>query len=361
LSSDLKALPKISETKVLNLTRDLNNVLSEIQSKEKALSTSILLREACLIEMRGWTEKTTESQTQIKTFQKTLDASRDAKERCYVCGNNVDPTILKAFQTDLINAIIAEKKILLEHALGLSKLSEKISGLREKERKLIIEIDKLRTLESSLNRNIQHLQSQSSHSKRLKTAIAEKRTRIKVLEKIKLVHEQAKQFTLEEKQFVDICVNAVSRNGIPAYLCESVTPQLNNTAQHYSEVFSEGEIGIQFAASNGDVDVNICNQHGGKQTKDQSAGEMRIAAIITAFTFRDVMLPLNLLIVDEPSEGLDPANSLAFAKGLMQVLDRFQHVMIISHSTNLLSALEPDRRVEIVKTNRISRASIVTV
>ena len=190
--------------------------------------------------------------------------------------------------------------------------------------------------------------------------ISEKRTRIKVLEKTKLVHEQAKQFTLEEKQFVDICVNAVSRNGLPAYLCESVVPQLNQTAQHYSEIFSDGEIGIQFAASNGDVDVNVQNLHGGKFTKDQSAGEMRIAAIITAFTFRDALLPLNLLIVDEPSEGLDPANSLAFAKGLTQVLSRFEHVIIISHNSNVLGSLEPDRRIEIIKEHGISSACIVT-
>ena len=239
-------------------------------------------------------------------------------------------------------------------------MSKQVDSIRNQERSLVREIKELNDSGFHFLAQLERLRSQVNEQDRLTKMISEKQARIKSLEKTKLVHEQAKQATLEEKQFVDICVNAVSRNGLPAYLCESVVPQLNQTAQHYSEVFADGEIGVQFSASNGDVDVNICNLHGGKLTKDQSAGEMRIAAIITAFTFRDSLLPLNLLIVDEPSEGLDPTNSLAFAKGLTQVLSRFEHVIIISHNSNVLGSLEPDRRIEIIKEHGISSACIVT-
>jgi DNA repair exonuclease SbcCD ATPase subunit len=361
LTESLKRVPQVSEKEVSRITGDLRNISIEIESKEKDLHKQILVRESQLIKIRKLTGLIAESRTRISLLKIGIEESHAAKDRCHICGSKVNATVLKNFQDELANGIETEKKILSKHVFEESMFSKDIEILREQERKLTIEINNLRSSESSLEGSLESLKSKQGDRDRLTQTIKHGKDRIKVLEKEKLIHEQAKQSTLEEKQFLDVCVNAVSRNGLPAYLCETVVPQLNQTAQHYSEVFADGEIGIQFAASNGDVDVNVCNLHGGKLTKDQSAGEMRIAAIITAFTFRDALLPLNLLIVDEPSEGLDPANALAFAKGLTQVLNRFEHVMVISHSSSILSALEPDRKVEVVKENGVSTASIINL
>jgi len=57
----------------------------------------------------------------------------------------------------------------------------------------------------------------------------------------------------------------------------------------------------------------------------------------------------NLLILDEPANGLDPVNAVAFAQGLNSVVERFGHVMVIAHSEQILGALEPDYRLECVK------------
>lgn len=361
LLEELNDVPKVSKKEIKSFDTNLKVVKSKIASLEVDLYNFIQSREACVLDLQKLISKISESQTRIKSFQKTLDLSRVAKERCHVCGNKVDIKIIKTFQNDLIQSLESEKKSLAGLSSEDSLLSAKISTLRSKERSVNTEISSLCSSKDSLENDIASLTSHCTDCDRLTKTISEKQSRIKVLEKTKLIHQQAKQATLEEKQFVDICVNAVSRNGLPAYLCETITPQLNITAQHYSDVFAEGEIGIEFAASNGDVDIHVRNLHGGKLTKSQSEGEMRMSAIITAFTFRDVLLQLNLLIVDEPSEGFDSENSQAFAKGLSRVVDRFQHVMIISHNTNLLGSLEPDRRVEIVKENGRSTASIVSV
>ena len=353
LTSQFKAVPKVSKKEILRLDTEVNQIAESTNAKEKTLFQLALLREGLLKELQARQLKSSESLTRIQITRKTLSDSRNAKEKCHVCGSQVDAKVLKKYQGDLVFQIEKGKKALEIFEREESKLSKQVDSIRNQERSLVREI-------KELNDSGFHFLAQVNEQDRLTKMISEKQARIKSLEKTKLVHEQAKQATLEEKQFVDICVNAVSRNGLPAYLCESVVPQLNQTAQHYSEVFADGEIGVQFSASNGDVDVNICNLHGGKLTKDQSAGEMRIAAIITAFTFRDSLLPLNLLIVDEPSEGLDPTNSLAFAKGLTQVLSRFEHVIIISHNSNVLGSLEPDRRIEIIKEHGISSACIVT-
>ena len=360
LTSQFKAVPKVSKKEILRLDTEVNQIAESTNAKEKTLFQLALLREGLLKELQARQLKSSESLTRIQITRKTLSDSRNAKEKCHVCGSQVDAKVLKKYQGDLVFQIEKGKKALEIFEREESKLSKQVDSIRNQERSLVREIKELNDSGFHFLAQLERLRSQVNEQDRLTKMISEKQARIKSLEKTKLVHEQAKQATLEEKQFVDICVNAVSRNGLPAYLCESVVPQLNQTAQHYSEVFADGEIGVQFSASNGDVDVNICNLHGGKLTKDQSAGEMRIAAIITAFTFRDSLLPLNLLIVDEPSEGLDPTNSLAFAKGLTQVLSRFEHVIIISHNSNVLGSLEPDRRIEIIKEHGISSACIVT-
>jgi DNA repair exonuclease SbcCD ATPase subunit len=168
------------------------------------------------------------------------------------------------------------------------------------------------------------------------------------------VHERANLAWLEEVQFLETCVKVVGRDGLPAYLCSVVAPALNSAASKYSEIFSEGEIGIQFEISGGDIDVRVCNLHGGKSIKDQSAGEMRLAGLITALAFRDALVPHNLLVMDEPTEGLDASNARAFAQGLSSVIERFKHVIVISHSPYVLSELEPDRHWEVTKKDGIS-------
>ena len=181
------------------------------------------------------------------------------------------------------------------------------------------------------------------------------RERVQKNKTIAEVNKQALKFTLEDKQFLEICIESVGRNGLPAFLCSAIAPQLNKTITFYSEIFTEGEIAVRFRLENGDIELDIENQHGGQNLQDQSAGEMSIAARMVALTFRDVFVPLNLLVLDEPSEGLDSENSLNFARGLKQIQSRFDHIVIITHNAHILGALDPDHRIEVVKQNKNSK------
>ena len=77
-------------------------------------------------------------------------------------------------------------------------------------------------------------------------------------------------------------------------------------------------------------------------------------AIITVFAFMDAMSPANVLVLDEPAEGLDSVNAAVFARGLSKVTDRFKHCVLISHNPYILSEVQPDREWQVEKRNGVA-------
>ena len=199
------------------------------------------------------------------------------------------------------------------------------------------------------------MREQLDARQRLEGILASKRARVDRLKKAKAVHDRARLACIYEQRFVETCLLAVGRDGLPAFLASATAPALNSATQRYSEIFSDGKIGVSFEMSGGEIDVpKIHNEGGGAEFKDQSAGEGRMAAIITIFAFMDVMSPANVLVLDEPAEGLDSVNAAAFARGLSKVVERFQHCVIITHNPYILSELEPDREWRVEKRNGIA-------
>lgn len=359
LRFNLKQLPEVDINEVKNLSADVERFKSCIKTEELVIVDLKKARDVLENEFHQWGKLVSSAEAVIGVTEKQLKDTQKAKLRCHVCGNSVKVDVLAKYQKELNVIIAAEKEKVRLGELDEDHLKKLITENKNSQRSAEQVICKLRNDERNAFYSLERVKQNKDARIEMKKNIASRKRRIDELSRNKQIHEQAKIFTLEEKQFLDICINAVSRDGLPAYICSVVAPQLNKTTAHYSEVFSEGEIGIQFQISNGDIDVNVCNLHGGKNIKDQSAGEMRMAGIITAFTFRDVLVPLNLLVCDEPSDGFDGPNALAFAKGLNQIIDRFQHIVVISHNSNLLGALEPTRHIEITKTNGVSVSSIV--
>lgn len=146
------------------------------------------------------------------------------------------------------------------------------------------------------------------------------------------------------------------RTGLPAYLNAQICPELNQAAAEYSELFTQGEIQVRFAVDEqGKMDVQVINAHGGEDTKDQSEGEMKMASLITSFAVRSVAPKTNLLILDEPGDGLDATSARAFARGLKSIVGRFGTILLTTHNPAILSELSDARLVTIIKENKISR------
>ena len=231
------------------------------------------------------------------------------------------------------------------------------------ERRKIFELVQLRKREwtaaekehATLLGEITRWREQIDAQRRLEVVLAAKVARAKTLQKNKTVHERARLACLMEQQFVEACLSVVCRDGLPAFLASVAAPALNSAAQRYSEIFSDGKIGVSFEMTGGEIDLpKIRNEGGGAEFKDQSAGEGRMAAIITVFAFMDAMNPVNTLILDEPGEGLDATNAAAFARGLSKVTERFQHLVLVSHNPYILSEVDPDREWRVEKRNGVA-------
>lgn len=172
-------------------------------------------------------------------------------------------------------------------------------------------------------------------------------------------HAGYRAILLEHVKFLEYSQSVVGRDGLPTYLCSVVVPQLNQAANRYGEAFTEGAIRVQFTVAEGDLDISIVNTYGGQTVGDQSMGELRMAGLVVAFAFRDTLVPHNLLILDEPGEGLDAANARAFARGLAAVVERFGSVFLTTHNAYILAELEATRHLEVAKSGGVATVRMV--
>jgi DNA repair exonuclease SbcCD ATPase subunit len=180
--------------------------------------------------------------------------------------------------------------------------------------------------------------------------------RVKELEVAVKLHKSYRETLEDYRLFLNLCEGIFHRNGLPAFLVASLCPRLNQAAAVYSQAFTGGEICVRFAlTTEQEVDVQVENQHGGRGVGDQSQGELRMASLVTAFALREVTSGTNILILDEPGEGLDAGNACAFAQGLKDVAGRFGSVWITTHNPNILAELsDVGRHLEVVKQGGIS-------
>lgn len=181
--------------------------------------------------------------------------------------------------------------------------------------------------------------------------------------KSRIADEVQKKEELEERRWkvsrkleiMHYAQTVFQRNGLPAYLNAQICPELNQHAKEYAELFSQSEIQVRFAVDDeGRMDVQVMNAHGGEHVEDQSEGEMKIASLITAFAVRSLAPKTNILILDEPGDGLDAVSARSFAKGLREISKKFYSVLLTTHNPAILAELADSRLVEVVKHNGIS-------
>lgn len=164
----------------------------------------------------------------------------------------------------------------------------------------------------------------------------------------------------QELAYLHYCKDVFARTGLPSFLNAHLCPILNKAAAFYSDLFSAQTIQVQFKTTDeGEFDVNVLNAHGGESIVDQSQGEMRIASLITSFALRHVAPKVGLLVLDEPGEGLDAYSVKMFARGLKQLVTKYQKffgtILLTSHNPVLLAELAEEHSVQVVKKDGVSR------
>lgn len=147
----------------------------------------------------------------------------------------------------------------------------------------------------------------------------------------------------------DYCEQAFSREGIPAYLNALLVPTLDKAAAYYSKLFFENAVIVKFDAIENEIIPRVINATGGEDLEAQSKGERAMAGLITSFAVREIAPVCNLLILDEPGDGLDPVNARQFARALSQLKKKFGTILLTTYNPDILSELAEERSITIRK------------
>lgn len=153
-------------------------------------------------------------------------------------------------------------------------------------------------------------------------------------------------------------IQAFSRDGIPAFLNRQLCPILNRASDYYADLFSDKEVQVRFHVEAGEFIPQIINAKGGERIKDQSEGELALAGLISSFALREAAPETNLLVLDEPGNGLDPQTARQFARSLKVLVKRFKLILVTTHNENIASALEGERTITVRKHNGISKVEV---
>ena len=293
----------------------------------------------------------TSANTRAGIHQAHLRDTGGIAGRCSRCGSMIDPNVISRYRRELEKMIDAENSIIDEHERIQAKIRIECQKVYQQISQDRAENDNRRRLVAKKTSELVRMNERQEAVKKLNRILEEREQRISLHSRNLDIHNLAYAATLQEKQFLDICIRAVGRDGLPAYLCSVIAPRLNAATYRYSQIFSGGGIGVQFEMSGGDIGVVVLNEHGGKSFRDQSAGEISMAGHIAAFAFRDVLVPLGILILDEPGEGLDAEGAAAFARGISELAPRFGSVYVITHNRHILDWIQPDRHLEVTKEN----------
>jgi DNA repair exonuclease SbcCD nuclease subunit len=281
------------------------------------------------------------------------------EEHCPTCYQDLSK---KAMSIHLKKAENKKKKIELELTVAekaLPRLAEKAKVLEDMQDDIqskILHLDeKEKYLQSCVQaeRSVYKGLTDSHHSTNASISRTRKKLQQLMSKKNKLKKRRDK---LELKGRVYAYASeAFSRDGIPAFLNRQLCPVLNRASDYYAELFADKEIQVHFRVQSGEFVPQVINAKGGERITDQSAGERALSGLISSFALRECAPECNILILDEPGEGLDAQTAKQFARSLKTLNKRFKLIIVTTHNENILSALEGEKLITVRKKNGISR------
>jgi DNA repair exonuclease SbcCD ATPase subunit/DNA repair exonuclease SbcCD nuclease subunit len=359
-SPDIAGTKKRLAEKLLVVSKQKERLLSVRKAGMSQRKELEKRRDQILNELRLLDTKTGGLSERIRSFGSKVDKlSGITSAECPLCEQSIDHEhkdsvvenvkAAKAENEKMLSTLLAKsQKLSVQFLVAKKKVVEWESGNEELEGMIRTHVAEVASLQ-------EQVRSAVESQNRLVAS-----TRARESAKAVLLAAQA---TLEKSRsavpVLQYCVSAFSRKGMPAFLNAQLCPILNKAAAYYSQLFSEKEIQVVFNVNeNGESDVQVVNANGGSEVADQSQGEMRIASLITSFALRHVAPQTNLLILDEPGEGLDPLAARTFARGLKQVVPKFGSVFVVTHNPAILSELSDARHLVVRKKDRVSSVEV---
>lgn len=355
LAHSVQAAPKVDKSEVSKLN-------AAVVALQKRVGKYLGQREKFGVEHRGLAEElrghengASVARGEHNALRRQYEESSQAKGRCRLCGGVIAAANIDKYRAELKRGMDALDKTIKDKNAAADAIRARCAVTTND---INLVDDELARLDAALNAaetRLGEIQMESASVAEVKKSLAAKDARIRKWRKVKSVHERARAAVLDVRAFVDVCAAACGRDGMPAFLCAASVPRLNSASAVYADAF-ESDVKVVFKAESDGVGIEVVNEDGGGTYKAQSKGESSMAGIITALSFREALVPLGVLILDEPGEGLDEQNAAAFARGMNKVASRFGSAYVITHNPNILGSLEPDHHVELVKTGKFSEA-----
>jgi DNA repair exonuclease SbcCD ATPase subunit len=183
--------------------------------------------------------------------------------------------------------------------------------------------------------------------------------------KIDEAHSEIAILTEQYEEY-NFWVNAYGNQGIKSVLLDSVTPFLNERANHYLGKLTGSTMELQFntqtALKNGEkrdkfsVDVN--NENGDDKYKGNSGGEQRRIDVAVNMALQDLVhsrsnKKIDLIVYDEAYESLDATGCEVVVELLQEKAKHCESVIVITHNSDLEQLF--DRTITIEKNNGKSR------
>lgn len=275
-------------------------------------------------------------------------------DKCFTCGHKIDPkkvqediqnirAELQQAQNRLATAETAVKQAVakFEHEQGAYLKAKEVRAVQLAEWRMCTEQEKALVGELA----------------RWQGKVQEQANQVSGLQASKKAVEAAVECLMEIRDFQKQAESILARDGLPAYLGQLLCPRLNGFSRQFSELFTDGELQVQFRIIDGEVQTEVVNPYGGEGLKDQSEGEGRIAALITSFAMREASPKTNILILDEPSDSLDPATARGFAEGIKKMGRLGQQIFVMTHNTHVESVLQTERQLLVEKKD--GRAKVI--
>ena len=148
-------------------------------------------------------------------------------------------------------------------------------------------------------------------------------------------------------------VEAFSDSGIKSHLLDSVTPFLNERADYYSQILSDGTLNVEFSTvtplKNKKIvdkfNVAVGNLEGGDDYKANSGGERRRIDLAILFALQDLVASrsqksMNMIVYDEIFDALDGVGVEKAIQVLQEKQTKCESVFVITHNPLLAGYFE---------------------
>lgn len=290
-------------------------------------------------------------QAKLHTVTTNIKLHKANRNVCPTCERPFDKAAYRAANEQL--AILSESEAKLKRRLtkqkdivveataqvlrDLADVEQKIRDNDYLKNKYDLYVEKIRNCEERLADEQEAIKALQAQQDKLDAATAVSR---KLKKKIRLL-EFAEQ--------------ALSRTGIPLLILEQFCPALNQACAQFSEELCNNQIQVQFAFEDDKVSAQIINPNGGEEFRDQSKGESRLAGLVVSFAINKVLNPTNLMILDEPGDGLDAYNARELADRLSSMRKSFGTILLTTHNIHILDSLKSNAQIVIQKKNGASK------